>query len=70
MIKFNQGGGGGYPSKPIYLTIQNIVAVKADTDGATKIITTACENYAAYIVDETIDEVVSAIEEASKKGAD
>lgn len=67
MIKLNQGGGASHPAKPIYLTIRNIVAVKADTNGATKIITTARDNYATYIVDETIDEVITAIDEASKR---
>lgn len=61
MIKFTQG------PYPIYLSQHQIIAVKAGVNGATKIVTTGHENYAAFIVNESVDEVVTAITEASQK---
>ena len=43
MIRFSQGGSrgaDGFPSKPIYINADQIIAVKPDLDGNTKIVTT------------------------------
>lgn len=78
MIRFSQGGSrgaDGFPSKPIYINADQIIAVKPDLDGNTKIVTTGHStrdgaSYSAFIVNESIDEVIAAIEETSKKGAE
>lgn len=64
MIKLTQG------KYPIYIAAQHIIAVKPNLKGATKIVTTgressAGDSYVTFIVDETIEEVVSAIHAAS-----
>ncbi len=69
MIKFTQG------DYPIYISHQQIIAVKPGLDGVTKIVTTGHQShdgpsYSAFNVTESIEEVVMAIEEASKKGAE
>ncbi|WP_226554811.1 hypothetical protein [Celeribacter naphthalenivorans] len=71
MIKFNQG------EFPIYLAKQHIIAVKPNLDGETLIVTTAAhgprvspqdlidgveEQSASFVVNESIEEVISAIE--------
>lgn len=61
MLKLTQG------EFPIYIARQHIIAVKPDLNGATKIVTTGQEtssgaSYAAFIVNESIEEVVAAIE--------
>ena len=60
MIKLTQG------KFPIYIARRHIIAVKPDLNGATKVVTTGQESsagasYAAFLVDESIDEVVAAI---------
>ena len=60
MIKFTQG------NYPIYIARQHIIAVQPDQNGATKIVTTGREtsngaNYAVFIVKESIEEAVAAI---------
>lgn len=69
MIKFTQG------QYPIYISQQHIIAVKPDLSGKTKIVTTGQQNsngatYSAFVVNESIDEVILSIEEASSKGTD
>lgn len=77
MIKFSQGGsrgGDGYPSTPIYINPDQIVAVKPGLDGVTKIVTTGHSSsegssYSAFTVNESIEDVIGAISTASRKGA-
>lgn len=69
MIKFKQG------DYPIYISKRHIIAVKPDLSGSTKIVTTGQATadgavYSAFTVNESIEDVVSAIETASSKGAD
>lgn len=75
MLKFSQGGskgGGGYPSSPIYINVNHIIAVKPDS-GLTKIVTTGNGGsngaYSSFLINESIEEVVLAIGDASKNGA-
>lgn len=63
MIKLSQG------QYPIYVSLQHIIAVKPDANGATKIVTTGHDNYSAFLVGESIDEVVAAISAVSNEGA-
>tara|TARA_R110002072_G_scaffold107672_1_gene234009 strand:- start:449 stop:661 length:213 start_codon:yes stop_codon:yes gene_type:complete len=68
MIKFTQG------DYPIYIAKQHIIAVKPDLNGATKIVTTGQQTsdgaiYSAFKVEESIEEVIAAIDGASNKGA-
>lgn len=77
MIKFSQGGsrgGDGYPSTPIYINVNHIIAVKPGFEGATQIVTTGHSHpdgisYSAFTVNESIQEVITAIAEVPDKGA-
>lgn len=69
MIKFTQG------EYPIYISKRHIIAVKPDLNGSTKIVTTGQATsdgsiYTAFQVNESIEDVVAAIEAVSNKSAD
>lgn len=67
MIKLTQG------KFPIYIARRHIIAVKPDLNGATRVVTTGQEtssgaSYAAFLVNESIDDVVAAISSTSNRG--
>lgn len=63
MLKLTQG------DYPIYIAPQHVVAVKSGLGGQTTIVTTGHDNFSSVIVSESIEDVVSALEQASNKGA-